>query len=440
MGEERKKPFFYNLVNRYVWPVDKEERFNLENPNQVIDGFTLSEVFGGSRLSKSGVAVSIDNATSISAVYRCVAILSGIISYLPKKPYRDIDGGREEVKDHPTYLLFKRRMSRAMTAPLYFERAIWELLLGGNHLAEIKTKKNQISGFEMIPCASFKEVREVNGAYWYYFTDRDPIKDEFIINVPHLGGNPFRGLGTIAKAREDIGLELARRNTGANFWADGGRPEGLLIPQQKLTDPQTAQLKKSFKEAKKDGGTVVSPYGVDYKELSMSPVDQEFVVSGNFSVATICRWFGVPMDKLGELARATHSNIEHQAIAFLQDTIAPIVNKIEAEYTSKCYTLASEMDMYMEMNMDAYQRADTQAQAELMRSEIQNGVSTPNEWRKLKNRPKLDGGDEGYIQLNMSPLSKIEQIQMKSVSKGIVKNARELIQLFETEQNGNGKH
>lgn len=440
MGEERKKPFLFNIIDRYIWPVSKEERFNLENPNQVIDGFTVGEILGGSARSKAGVSVSIANATSLSAVYRCVAILSGIISYLPKKPYRDDDKGRTEVKDHSTYMLFKRRMSRALTSPVYFERALWHFLLQGNHLAEIKYKKNEISGFDIINPKMFKEVREMNGAYWYYFSDRtEPIKDENIINVPNLGDNPFRGMGVIEKAREDVGMELARRNTGSAFWMDGGRPEGLLIPTHKLTDPQMAQLKTSFKEAKKQGGTVVAPYGIDYKNLSMNPQDQEFIMSGNFSVATICRWFGTPLDKLSELSRATMNNIEHQAISFLQDTIAPIVNKFEAEYTSKCYTLPSEQDMYMEMNMDAYQRADSQAQSELMRSEIQNGGMSPNEWRKLKNRPAKEGGDELYMQLNMAPMSKLEQIQLQK--KTLVKNARELLELAELEYktNGNGK-
>lgn len=440
---KRKKPFLFNIINKYFWPVDKEERFNLENPNLPIDGFTVSEILSGQQRSGSGIPVSVSNATSLSAVYRCVAILAGIISYLPKKPYRDIDNGRELVKDHPTYLLLKRRMSRCATSPVFFERAIWHMVLWGDHLAEIiYNKKNQIDSFELIHPSTFKEVKEMNGNYYYCFTNRDPIKDEYIIHVPHLGENPMRGLGVIAKAREDMGLELARRNTGANFWNDGGRPEGLLIPSHKLSDHQVSSLKKSFKDAKKEGGTIVSPYGVSYQQLSMNPQDQEFIMSGNFSVATICRWFGVPLDKLSELSRATFSNIEHQAIAFLQDTIAPIVNKIEAEYTSKCYTLSSEMDMYMEMSMDAYQRSDSQAQAELMRAEIQNGTISPNEWRALKNRSSKEGGDDLYMQLNMAPLSKLEQIQLGNKTKSIVKNARQLVELAELEykSNGNGKH
>jgi len=431
------------IFNKYVW--NTEKRFNLENPNQVIDGFTVGEILGGGNRSKSGIVVTPDKALTISAVYRCIAILSGIISYLPKKVYNDTENGREEAKDHSTYRLFKRRMHPYYTSAKYFETSIIHLLLRGDHLAQILYDRNDISGFKLLEPTKLIGISEgYNGRLWYEFSDmKEKISSEDIIHVPNLGENPLRGKSTVTYAMEDLGLETARRNQGALFWADGAKPDSLLIPQQRISDTQASQLKSSFTQKKKEGGTVVAPFGVEYKDLSMTPAEQEFIMTGNFSVATICRWFGVPLDKLSELSRATFSNIEHQAIAFLQDTIAPIVNKFENEYTTKCYVLPSESDMYMEMNMDAYQRADSQAQAESMRSEIQNGVATPNEWRKLKNRHTVKGGDSAYIQQNMMPLDKVDQVLFAKKTQ-VVRNAKELIELLDLETqlngNGNGKH
>lgn len=432
---------FQRLVNKYIW--NTEKRFNLENPNQVIDGFTVGEILGGGHRAKSGITVGPENSLTLSAVYRCVAILSGIISYLPKKVYRPIDTGREEAKDHSTYKLLKGRMHPYYTSAKFFETAVIHLLIRGNHYAEILYNGNDISGFKILDPTKLEKITEgYNDRLWYHFTDRGtPIKAEDIIHVPNLGENPLNGKATITYAREDLGIEMARRNTGAGFWKDGGRAEGLIVPQQKLSDTQSGDLKNSFTAKKREGGTIVAPYGVTYVPLSMTPADQEFIMSGNFSVATICRWFGVPLDKLSELSRATFSNIEHQAIAFLQDTIAPIVNKIENEYTTKCYVTASETDMYMEMNMDAYQRADSQAQAEMMRSEVQNGGLTPNEWRKFKNRPSLEGGDSAYIQQNMMPLDRVNDVLFAKKAQ-VVRNAKELIELLDLDNtmNGNGKH
>jgi HK97 family phage portal protein len=284
------------------------------------------------------------------------------------------------------------------------------------------------------------DIKLSDSKLWYFIEGRqDPIPQERMIHVPHLGEDPIKGKSTITYAREDLGLEISRRDTGGKFWNDGGRPEGLLIPKVKLNAEQKAELKEDFKKKKKEGGTVMLPIEMTYQALSMSPADQEFLTSGNFSVATICRWFGVPLDKLMELQRATHSNIEHQAIAFLQDTITPIVNKIEDEYSTKCFTLDSEENTYLEFNLDAYQRADSAAQAELMRSEIQNGTMTPNEWRRLKNRMALNGGDDLYMQLNMAPLSKLEQIQMSKKPGAVARvRAAELKKIFQKTIHTNG--
>jgi phage portal protein BeeE len=140
-------------------------------------------------------------------------------------------------------------------------------------------------------------------------------------------------------------------------------------------------------------------------------------MSGNFSIAAICRWFGVPLHKLSELAHATLNNIEHQAIEFLQDTISPIVEKIENEYETKCFTLPGEQDMELEFDMNAYQRADSPARSEVYRTMIQNGGMTPNEVRRRESMPVMEGGDRLFIQQNMMPLDMVDQVLLKQSAK-----------------------
>jgi HK97 family phage portal protein len=298
----------------------------------------------------------------------------------------------------------------------------------------------------------------MNGKLWYFITNHDaPVPGERIIHVPHLGEDPIQGKSTIAYAREDLGMEMSRRNWGANFWFDGGSANGLLVPQQKLTPAQEAQAKISYREAKREGGDILMPFGFDYKKMSVDPADAEFIMSGNFSIATICRWFGLPLHKLSELSRATMNNIEHQAIELLQDTIHPIISKFEDEYTTKCYTLpgdydeGGEEDVYMEFCMDEYQRADSQAMAESFRTGIQNGYFTPNEVRQEMNRNRVEGGDRLFIQQNMMPLDSVDKILIQKqqkpaqpLSKNLRDCVRELAELaeleYKTNGNGNGHH
>lgn len=434
---------FQRFINRFIWNVSKEERgstVNLEDPNVPLDGFTLREVLGGGRATSSGVTVTPDSSLKLSAVWRCVSILSGVFASLPSKPYDNLESGRVEAKQHSTYKLFTRRPSPSYTKSVYWERAMIHLLLKGNHYAEIIFKGSQIVRFDLINPNNIQQISYgKNGTLYYFIKGREtPVPAERMIHIPHLGDDPIMGKGTITYAREDIGIETARRDWGGKFWADGGRAEGLLIPQQKLTDPQRAQLKGTFRDAKREGGTVVAPFGVQYEKLSIDAADSEFIQSGNFSIAAICRWFGVPLDKLSELSRATHSNIEHQAIAFLQDTMSPLIQKFEDEYTTKCYTLPDEENMYLEFNMAAYQRADSVSQSEFYASAIQNGYMKPSEVREKLNLSKEKGSERLFIQQNMMPLDSVDKILSQKKSTPAPVRAKDLLAGINT--NGNGNH
>jgi HK97 family phage portal protein len=454
-----KKPFIQRLVNRYVWETEKRsETVNLENPNVPLNGFTLAEVLGGGRPSTAGVVVTPENSLQLSAVWRCVSILSGIISSFPVGVFAENDKGREPAKKHSTYKLFKRRPSPLYTKTVYFERSIIHLLLRGNHYAEIVLAKDgSILRFELILPTQIASIKFLNGRLWYFITGRkDPIPGERMIHVPHLGEDPIQGKSTITYAREDLGMEIARRDWGGKFWFDGATANGLMSSEKSLTPAQQAQAKASWREAKREGGDIMMPFGFKYDKLSIDPADAEFLMSGNFSIATICRWFGLPLHKLSELSRATMNNIEHQAIEVLQDTIHPIISKYEDEYTTKCYTLpgdydqGGEEDVYMQFNMSGYQRADTIARAEDFRTGIQNGYYTPNEVRQELNLNKIEGGDKSFIQQNMMPLENVMDILMskkaappaQTPSKSLRDGIRELAELAELEYktNGNGKH
>lgn len=449
---------FQSFFTKNIWNFSKEERsetVNLENPNVPLDGFTLSQVLSGMRPSTSGVLVSPENALRLSAVWRCVNILSGVISSFKCQPFHEDDAGNRTIaKEHPTYKLFKKRPNPLYTKTVYWERAVTHMLLRGNHYSEIVYDKKgvNIQKFNLILPTQIKSITLYNDKLFYEVIGVDDlIPMERMIHVPHLGEDLISGKSVITYAREDLGMEIARRDAGGKFWQDGGDPKIVITTTQKVTPTQAASLKETYRNARREGGAIVAPLGTDIKNISMTPADQEFIMSGNFSIAAICRWFGVPLHKLSELERATLNNVEQMAIEFLQDTISPVIEKIENEYETKCYTLPSEEDMELEFDMNSYLRADSVARAEANTHAIQNGYKSPNEAALEDGRPAKEGGDRRFIQMNMMPLDKVDEIiskgQNKTVpqSKGgqLIADARMLLELAEFEykhSNGNGKH
>ena len=64
-------------------------------------------------------------------------------------------------------------------------------------------------------------------------------------------------------------------------------------------------------------------------------------------------------------------------------------------------------------------RVDPEVRAKYYRDLFNIGSITPNEIRAEEGKPPVDGGDSTYIQLNLVPMDKIDDIIADKVSKQI---------------------
>ena len=404
--------YLQQIWNKYVWSTE-ERGVNLENPRVPISGWALDQVLGGGT-STTGRTVSKDAAMTMSAVYRAVAIKSGFISSLPFKVYRKTPSGRVEENSSISRLLSVAPNPK-MNKVVFFDRAMQHYELCGNHYARIT--RNQIGRAMQIDLIHPDAVTVKDGSTsLIYEIDYGGGKKELVeatnmIHVPNMGDG-YIGKSVIRYMMEDASLMMDVRGYGANFFGRGGKPIGLLIPKANVTQTQRQEMKNSFQAAKSQGGEVALPFGWEYKEVSVPPNEAEWITTNDFSIANVSRWFGVPTQKLGD-SKVKYSNVEHMGIEFTQDTMAPIASKFECEYTNKLFMLPSEEDIFCEFNLDAYLRADSVAKAETLARYIQSALITPNEARRLDNRPSIEGGDELFIQGATVPLSLQKQLYAK---------------------------
>ena len=402
------------LVKKYIWnstPQVEERLVNLEDPNKKIDGTSVAELFGAST-TRTGVSVDNESSERFSAVWACLRLISGIPSYLPFQIFEKTDSGRKLATNHRLYQLISKKPNPSMTRQVFIERLVKNIIGNGNGFALIHVDSMDMPvAFELIKPKEVKAFRSGLTVSYKVEGMVDSIPARRMIHVPHLGDD-IMGKSTIQYMREDVGLEFATQQYGASIFGQGMRPPGLLSTDQNLTDPQIKMLKEHWQAGKASGGDALLSNGLKYQALSIPPDDAQFIESRKFNAKTIARWFGVPNHKINEEDNAIRANVEQQAISFLQDTMAPLLSKIEGEFTDKIF-LPSEGNFYTEFNMDAYLRADSQARAEMFRTGIQNGFYTPNEVRSKLNQDVKEGGDELFIQQNMMPMRLAEQVAMK---------------------------
>jgi phage portal protein BeeE len=96
---------------------------------------------------------------------------------------------------------------------------------------------------------------------------------------------------------------------------------------------------------------------MDWKPTSVDPAKAQLVEANYSQIEEICRWFGVPPHKIAHLLRATFSNIEHQSIEVVQDSVLPWVRRLEDEADYKLFG-QNRQGLYTKIELRGLLRGD----------------------------------------------------------------------------------
>jgi HK97 family phage portal protein len=394
----------------------------LANPPQ----WLYSALCGGGSTS-AGVSVSESSALTLSAVWACVRVISETIGSLPWMTYRrSEDGGRERATDHEIYALLHDAPNPDMTAMVWKETTVAHCLLWGNAYSEIVRDKSEhvAALFPITPDRVTVRRRLDDGRLVYEVSNAHAapsiLQSDQVYHVPGLGFDGLMGYSVVHKARESMGLALATEKAGASFFGNGSRASGVLKHPKVLSDTGAKRLRESFNAtyggAANAGKTMILEEGMEWAATSIPNNDAQFLESRQFQIEEICRWFRVQPHKIQHLLHATFSNIEHQSIEFVTDTIRPWLVRLEQEANRKLLRPMEQGRVYTENLVDALLRGDALSRSQACEVQFRNGVLLGDEWRSIENRNPLgDGlGKRPLVTVNTVPLDRIdEQIDAK---------------------------
>jgi HK97 family phage portal protein len=121
-------------------------------------------------------------------------------------------------------------------------------------------------------------------------------------------------------------LDNAARPSGALVYAAGG---------QNMTDQQFDRLRRELEETFQGAGNAGRPLllegGLDWKPLSLTPKDMDFIELKNSAAREIALALGVPPLVLGIAGDNTHANYAEANRSFWHQSVAPLVTRIAQE-------------------------------------------------------------------------------------------------------------
>lgn len=380
------------------------------------DAEMIAMLTGGSRAA-SGASVTAENAMTFTAVLACVRVLSESVASLPLIVYRrDPDGGKSRATDHPLYPVLHDAPNPEMTSVQWRETAMVHLCLWGNSYNEIVFDgAGRVR--ELWPLSpSGMTVKRINGQLVYEHREgsAQPIQypASSILHICGLSMNGLVGMSPIAIARDAIGLGMTLNEYGARTFANGARPSGVLEHPGQLGDEAYKRLKESFEAeyagAGNAGKTLLLEEGTKFNPQSFPPEDAQFLQSRKFQIEEVARIFRVPLHKIGSLEHATFSNIEHQSLEFVVDSLRPYLVRWEQAISAKLLNPRERAQYFSEHLVDGLLRGDIQSRYAAYAIARQWGWINVNEIRSRENMNPIDGGDAYLEPLNMTEVGRDE--------------------------------
>jgi HK97 family phage portal protein len=375
-------------------------------------------------VSASGVVgdsvVNDERSLQIATVFACVRLISSVTAGLPLDVYETKNDNRSKVSlDNPLARLLRYSPNQYMTAVEFREAMTMQLCYYGNAYAHIE-RNGAGDVISLLPLMSVNmDVRLENKRVVYRYK-RDSEYADFkpgeIFHLKGFGFNGLVGLSPIAFAAKTAGVAVAMEDQQREFYSNGAKSPQLLMTGdgKVLNKEQRAQLEENFKEI--SGGPVrkrlwILEGGFTTQAIGVSPQDAETMAARKFQVSELARFFGVPPHMVGDVEKSTSwgTGIEQQNLGFLQYTLSPYLNRWEYAIERWLLKPGQVGQFHAEHNLEGLLRGDSTARANYLKTNVDAGLLTVNEGRRLDNRPPLPGGDVATRQSQNVPLTQLGQ-------------------------------
>lgn len=341
----------------------------------------------------AGERVTPQTALRIADAYACIRALSDAAASLPLIAYRRTDDGRQRL-DGPTAELLGRPAPATTQAALIGQVVAHLQLFGAAYIGKFRDGTGRIEQLALLhPERVLPELKA--GRPRYAVTgpkgERSVHGPDDVIHVrAGLSIDGLTGLSPVGQARQALGLSSALTDHAARFFANDGRPGGLLKTPHGAPDQLT-----SLREAWDSGNrgvenahkVAVVSGEVSFEAISMPMDDAQFLQQRRLSATEIARVFRVPPYMIGAESGAsmTYSNVEQESLHFVTYSLRPWLTLIEQ-------AISADDDLcpgpaYVEFLLDALLRADSATRAQVYTAALnpETGWMTRAEVRRLEN-------------------------------------------------------
>jgi HK97 family phage portal protein len=371
----------------------------------------------GSGPSAAGVLVTPETALSVPAVYACSSVLIQDVARCPLRLRRRVGPDTfEDAADHPLWEVVHDLANPETTAYSFKAQMMLDLLTHERAYAEIvRVDGRVVALWRLDPTAVFVDRDEqrrkryrvmlANGQQqvWTFDASRPPV---FELTHP----------SPIHRCRDLIGTALALQIYVGRFFANNARPGGILQTDGLLGTEAHNRLREVF-DARAAGlynahRTLILEQGLKWQ--TVAPVNSDSQLNETMITLStqIAGAFRVPTFKIGDLTKATYSNMESGENAYVNGTLDPYFTAWEHAIRRDLLTTRQYGQFDVTFDRSTLIRNDIKSLHEALARSRDAGIFTANDIRRKLGEnpiPASQGGDVLLVNGNMRPITEAGQ-------------------------------
>lgn len=385
----------------------------VENPRLSLSNPEVWDQYFEGPQADSGVNVNPRSAVGYPPLWRALNLISGDVAKLPLNVYRRLpEGGKEVDKAHPAWKLLRQSASPVMKSFTMKRTLIGHALLRGNGYAVI-VRNNRREAQQLLlldPDITFPAV--VEGELWYV-TQVDNEMTRFraadVLHIRGLSNDGYVGYDVVSLMRDALGVGMAAQRFGAKFFGQGSNMSGVLMVPGKFTDEK---IKNTIAAWNKMQAGLTNSHkiallqdGAKFQQMTIAPEQAQFLETRQYEVrATVANITGCPPHKLGDDTRTSHSSLEQENQAYLDDCLDTWLCEFETECNAKLLSDTQKKGdtHFVEFNRKALLRMSAKDRAEYYAKLQEHGDLTVNDVLRAENMPTIgDMGERRYRPANL---------------------------------------
>ena len=372
-----------------MWPFKKKENRTVETPS-----YSLTEWTGGAGITKT-------EALNIPAVQACISLISGVVSMLPIRLYKNNDGTKEVLPDDPRVKLLNDDTGDTLDAVQFWSALIQDFFLGKGGYAFINRDLNKVVSLHYVDERFVSVLEGIDPIFKYheFLVHGKKYRDFDFIKILRNTKNGAVGRSILLDSPLILSTMYHSLQLEKKLMKNEGGKKGIVHPGADVNKFSLDHFREAMERAAaRMSNLIATNHGVEFIPFAASPSELQMQENKAANNIEICKLFNMPPDLICG-ASTSSVNMSRLFTQALRTGILPVMRTIESALNRVLLLESEKPDHFFAFDYMELMKGTGEERANYFKAALETGYMTINEVRRMEQLPDYE---HDFVHFNLA--------------------------------------